>query len=126
VAASSSATAASYNALALSAVQQAADALSSLESVAAQAADQRRILNGLSETVRLDKVRVNSGLGTQLDVLASGDRLLQARQTQADLDAEGLSRRIQLLVAVGGDFTPKTPAKLAAADHRGASPRARP
>jgi NodT family efflux transporter outer membrane factor (OMF) lipoprotein len=117
---------ASYNALALRAVQEAADALSSIDSTAAQAADQRRILNGLSETVRLDTVRVNSGLGTQLDILASGDRLLQARQTQADLDAEGLTRRIQLLVAVGGDFNPKTPANLAAADDRGASPKARP
>ena len=117
---------ASYNALALRAVQQAADALSAIESTAAQAADQRKILFGLAETVRLDKVRVRTGLGTQLDILASGDRLLQARQTQADLDAEGLTRRIQLLVAVGGDFNPATPAKLAAADDRGASPKARP
>lgn len=117
---------AGYNALALRAVQEAADALSAIDSTAAQAADQRKILAGLAETVRLDEVRVRSGLGTQLDILASGDRLLEARQTQADLDAEGLTRRIQLLVAVGGDFAPKTPVKLAASDDRGASPKARP
>ncbi len=111
---------ASYNALALHAVQEAADALSAIKSNAAEGADERKIINGLAETMRLDQVRVRSGLGTQLDILASGDRLLQARQTQADLDAEGLIRRIQLLVAVGGDFNPKTPAKLATAD-RGAS-----
>jgi NodT family efflux transporter outer membrane factor (OMF) lipoprotein len=115
---------ASYNALALSAVQEAADALSTIDSSAAQAADQRKILAGLGETVRLDEVRVRTGLGTQLDILASGDRLLQARQTQADLDAEGLTARIQLLVAVGGDFNPDTRVKLANDDrtNTGAGP----
>ena len=121
---------AGYNALALRAVQEAADALSSIDSTAAESADQRKILTGLAETVRLDEVRVRTGLGTQLDILASGDRLLEARQTQADLDAEGLTRRIQLLVAVGGDFktqnASKTSTKLAASDDRGASPKARP
>jgi NodT family efflux transporter outer membrane factor (OMF) lipoprotein len=100
---------AAYNGLILSAVHEAADALSGIETAAAQAADQREVLDGLAETVRLDEVRVRSGLGAQLDILASGDRLLQARQAQADLDAEGLTRRIQLLVAVGGDFNPDTP-----------------
>jgi NodT family efflux transporter outer membrane factor (OMF) lipoprotein len=117
---------ASYNALALSAVQQAADALSAIDSNAAEAADQRKILYGLAETERLDEVRARTGLGTRLDILASGDRLLQARQTQADLDAEGLSLRVQLLVAVGGDFNPETHVKLAAADRRDLSPEVRP
>jgi NodT family efflux transporter outer membrane factor (OMF) lipoprotein len=117
--------AASYNETILDAVKQAADALSSIDSTAAQAADQRDIQRGLAETVRLDRVRVRTGLGTQLDILASGDRLLQAQQTQADLDAEGLTRRVELLIAVGGDFDPKTPIAIAAAD-RGASPKARP
>jgi NodT family efflux transporter outer membrane factor (OMF) lipoprotein len=116
---------ASYNALALRAVQEAADALATIDSNAAEAADQRRILVGLAETVRLDEVRARTGLGTQLDILASGDRLLQARQTQADLDAEGLTSRIQLLIAVGGDFNPSNNIKLAD-DDRGASTEARP
>jgi NodT family efflux transporter outer membrane factor (OMF) lipoprotein len=117
---------ASYNTLTLRAVQEAADALSAIDANAAEAADQRRILAGLAQTVRLDEVRVRTGLGAQLDILASGDRLLQARQVQADLDAEGLTRRTQLLVAVGGDFSPKGPVKLAADDDRGARPAARP
>jgi outer membrane protein TolC len=107
-------------------VQEAADALSSVQSTAAEAADQRKVLVGLAETVRLDQVRVRSGLGTQLDILASGDRLLEARQTQADLDAEGLTRRVQLLIAVGGDFTPNTPSKLASADLSGANSKVLP
>lgn len=116
---------ASYNALALRVVQEAADALSTIDSTAAEAADQRKILVGLAETVRLDEVRVHTGLGTQLDILASGDRLLRARQTQADLDAEGLTGRIQLLVAVGGDFNPATRIKFAE-DNRSPSTEARP
>jgi NodT family efflux transporter outer membrane factor (OMF) lipoprotein len=117
---------ASYNALALRAVQEAADALSGIESNAAEAADQRRILGGLAEVVRLDEVRVRTGLGTQLDVLASGDRLLQGRQTQADLDAEGLTHRIQLLVSVGGDFSPASHIKLADDGGGSTSPGVRP
>jgi NodT family efflux transporter outer membrane factor (OMF) lipoprotein len=110
---------ADYDALALRAVQEAADALSQIDSNAAETADQRRIPIGLAETVRLDEVRVRTGLGTQLDILASGDRLLQARQTEADLDAEGLTRRIQLLISVGGDFNPDAQVKLADGDIRG-------
>lgn len=117
---------ASFNDLALHAVQEAADALSAIDSTTAEAADQRRILSGLAETVRLDEVRVRTGLGSQLDILSSGDRLLQARLTQADLDAEALTHRIQLLVAVGGDFDPSPSVKLAVADDGGASAGARP
>ncbi len=117
---------ASYNALALRAVEEAADALASIQAAEAEAADQGRVVGGLAETVRLDQVRLRSGLGTRLDILASGDRLLQARQAQADLDAEGLSQRVQLLIAVGGDFTPMSPSNLAAADLRAANPKVRP
>jgi len=127
---------ASYNAQALQAVREAADALSQTLATQAQAADQRQILSGLAETERLDQVRTRAGLGTQLDILASGERLLEARQTQADLDAEGLTRRIQLLVSVGGDFNPAVAVggdfkpnssvhPAAAADDRGANAKVR-
>ena len=117
---------ANYNTLALHAVQEAADALSTIDSNAAQSADQQKIVTGLAETERLDRVRARTGLGTQLDILASGDRLLQARQAQADLNAEGLVRRIQLLVAVGGDFSPGAQVKLAADGSSGANTEGRP
>jgi len=104
---------AQYNALALEAVKQAADALSGIDTNAADAAEQQRITQGFSEAERLSRVRLQSGLAPQTDVLTSADRVLQARLQQTGLDAEGAVRRIQLLVAVGGDFTPP-PAKLAA------------
>jgi NodT family efflux transporter outer membrane factor (OMF) lipoprotein len=106
--------AAEYNSLALQAVKQAADALSAIDTNAADAAEQRRITEGFSETERLSRVRRQSGLAPETDVLTSADRVLQTRLVQAGLDAEGAARRIQLLVAVGGDFTPP-PARLAAA-----------
>lgn len=95
-----------YNALVIDAVKQAADALSAVDTSAADAREQRAIVADLEETVRLDGVRVRAGLGSRLDVLATGDRLLAARQDQANIDADGVIHRIQLLVALGGGFSP--------------------
>jgi NodT family efflux transporter outer membrane factor (OMF) lipoprotein len=106
--------AAAYDDLATRAIREAADALSLEASTAAQAARQHEVVSGLAATVRLDQIRVRSGLGTQLDVLASGERRLQARQTEIDLAAQGAIQRIRLLIALGGDFDP-TPINPAAA-----------
>jgi NodT family efflux transporter outer membrane factor (OMF) lipoprotein len=97
---------ADYNAKVVEAVREAADALSAVDTNAADAAQQRKIVAGLGETVRLDEVRIRTGLGARLDVLDAGDRLLAARQHQADIDADGAVQRIQLLAAMGGGFTP--------------------
>lgn len=97
---------ADYNGLVIEAVKQAADALSAIETNAADAREQRSIVADLQETVRLNDVRVRTGLGSRLDLLATGDRLLAARQDQANIDADGVIHRIQLLVALGGGFTP--------------------
>jgi NodT family efflux transporter outer membrane factor (OMF) lipoprotein len=95
---------AQYDALAVASVREAADALSNVDTSAAEAAAQRRILTGYAETARLEQARRRSGLGAETDVLASNERLLQSELAQTRLDAEAASRRIQLLVAVGGDF----------------------
>jgi NodT family efflux transporter outer membrane factor (OMF) lipoprotein len=93
-----------YNSTVVRSVQEAADALSRVDTNAADAAEQRRIVSGLADTVHLDEVRLRTGLGARLDILDAGDRLLTARQRQADIDADGALRRIQLLVALGGGF----------------------
>jgi 1-acyl-sn-glycerol-3-phosphate acyltransferase len=90
----------------IGAVKEAADALSGIDSLAAQTSAQRTVLTGLSEAVRLNDVRLRTGLGPRIELLAAGDRLLAARQALVDLDADGAIRRIQLLIALGGDFTP--------------------
>ena len=106
---------AQYDALAVAAIREAADALSNVDASAAEAAQQQRILTGYAETARLERARRQSGLGAETDVLASNERLLQAKLAQTQLDAEAAARRIQLLVAVGGDFrTPMSGAVQAA------------
>jgi len=103
---------AQYDALAVASVREAADALSNVDTSAAEAAAQRRVLTGYAETARLERARRRSGLGAETDVLASNERLLQSELAQTRFDAEAASRRIQLLVAVGGDFhaPPRPPA----------------
>ena len=102
-----------YNGAVVDAVKQAADALASVETSAADAQQQRAIVTDLRETERLDAVRVRTGLGSRLDILAAGDRLLAARQAQANIDADGLIHRMRLLVALGGGFSPLTSQSLA-------------
>lgn len=97
---------AQYNKAVVGAVREAADALSGVETNRADARQQAEILTGLEKTVSLDKVRLQSGLSTNLDVLSAGERLLSARQAQVDLAADGAVKRIQLLIALGGGFTP--------------------
>lgn len=95
-----------YNGQVLAAVREAADALSSIRTAEADAAEQRRVLASLADTVRLDQTRLRTGLGSRLDTLEAADRLLQARQALANLEADGALRRIQLVVALGGGFDP--------------------
>jgi outer membrane protein TolC len=75
--------------------------------------DQRRIVAGLRETARLDQVRVSTGLGSRLDTVESGFRLLEAEQALVALQGDALTRRIQLIAALGGGFDSTQP--LAAA-----------
>lgn len=112
---------ADYDDRVVQAVREAADALSAIDTNAADAAQQKQIVAGLGETVRLDQVRVRTGLGARLDILDAGDRLLAARQRMVDVDADGAVRRVQLLIALGGGFTP--PANTIAAADTVASPR---
>ena len=82
-----------YNDVVTNAVKQAADALSSVQTSTADAEQQRAIVTNLRETERLDAVRVRTGLGSRLDILEAGDRLLAARQAQANIDADGAINR---------------------------------
>lgn len=104
---------ADYNDAVLGAVRDAADALTQVRSADQDLADQGRVVAGLRETVRLDQVRASTGLGSRLDTIESGFRLLEAEQALVGLQADALSRRIQLIAALGGGFDSHSP--LAAA-----------
>ncbi len=97
---------ADYNEAVLRAVRDASDAISQVRTTTADAAEQVRLVGALQDVVRLDQRRTASGLASQLDILASGTRLLDARQAAVNLAADGILRRVQLVVAVGGGFTP--------------------
>ncbi|MEZ5689926.1 MAG: efflux transporter outer membrane subunit [Caenibius sp.] len=101
---------ADYNGQVVRAVRDAADALTSVSSSADDLTAQRNITHGLSETRRLNRIRMNSGLDSRLDIVASELRLLEAEVATANLEAESVLARIRLLVALGGDFPTSAPA----------------
>lgn len=104
---------ADYNDLVLRAVRDAADGVSAVRTTERDLAAQARLVGTLQDVVRLDERRTGAGLGSQLDILASGARLLDARQAATNIAADGLIRRVQLLVALGGGFQPTNLAEAA-------------
>jgi NodT family efflux transporter outer membrane factor (OMF) lipoprotein len=106
---------ADYDGAVLGAVRDAADALTQVRSADKDLADQGRVVAGLRDTVRLDGVRVSTGLGSRLDTIESGFRLLEAEQALVGLQADALNRRIQLIAALGGGFDPNLPPAAAPA-----------
>ena len=106
---------ADYNEAVLRAVRDAADAISQVRTSNADAVEQARLVGTLQDVVRLDQRRTSSGLGSQLDILASGTRLLDAQQAATNVAADGIIRRVQLIVALGGGFQPEPVATAATA-----------
>ena len=107
---------ADYNNAVIGAVRQSADALTEIRATDEDVAEQRRVLNGLRETVRLDQVRVTTGLSSQLDTIDSGFRLLEAEQSLINLQADAITHRVQLVAALGGGFSPSQPLTTAKSD----------
>ncbi|NIJ64229.1 NodT family efflux transporter outer membrane factor (OMF) lipoprotein [Sphingomonas leidyi] len=105
----------SYNETVIGAVRESADAATNVRSADEDLAAQGRVVAGLRETVRLDQVRIRTGLGSQLDAIDSGFRLLEAEQDLVNLQAASLTSRIQLVAALGGGFDPARPLGAAAA-----------
>lgn len=107
---------AGYNEAVLGAIRDASDALTLVRTADKDLGDQSRIVAGLRETARLDRVRVSTGLGSRLDTIDSGFRLLEAEQALAGLQSDALTRRIQLIAALGGGFDPNQPLVAAPAE----------
>jgi NodT family efflux transporter outer membrane factor (OMF) lipoprotein len=100
---------ADYNTAVLGAVRETADALTQVHSADADLAQQDLVVAGLRDTVRLDQVRISTGLGSHLDTIDSEFRLLEAEQALIDLQADALGKRVQLIAALGGGFDPHHP-----------------
>jgi len=106
---------AGYNGAVVEAVHNVADRLTETGSLARQVEQQRQSLDAAKEAYRLAERRYAAGLSTYLSVLSAETLLLDARQQQANIAAAQATNRVQLLLAVGGDFTPPAP-KLARSD----------
>lgn len=105
---------AGYNATVISAVRNVADRLTETGTLSRQLEHERQSLAAAQEAYRLAERRYRAGLSTYLSVLSAETLLLDARQQQATLAAAQATNRVQLLLAVGGDFTP--PPNQAASD----------
>jgi NodT family efflux transporter outer membrane factor (OMF) lipoprotein len=99
---------ADYNGSVVTAVRDSADAITNVAAADAALVQQDRIVGGLRETVRLDAVRTSTGLGSRLDAVDSGFRLLEAEQQRIDAQANAISQRIKLIAALGGGFDART------------------
>lgn len=98
---------ADYNGAIVGAVKQAADAVTSLRAVEGQLGEQRTAMTSARASFDLARTRYQSGLIPQLNVLSAEDLLIRAQQQSATLDADLLSARVTLIMALGGGFTPQ-------------------
>lgn len=101
---------ADYNGAVVGAVKQAADAVTLLRSVEGELGEQRTAMASARASFDLARTRYQSGLTPQLNVLSAEDLLIRAQQQSATLDADLLSGRVTLIMALGGGFLPQTQA----------------
>jgi outer membrane protein TolC len=85
-------------------VKQTADAITQLQALQGQAAQQGEALRASNASFDLAQRRYRSGLSPQLNVLSAEDVLIQAKRQDASLSADLLSARVALLMAMGGGY----------------------
>lgn len=98
---------ADYNGAVLDAVREAADALTRVQSLARALEAQREASAGITALQRLEEARFGAGLGSRLQLIEAGLRALAAGQAVTDLEADQVTARVRLLVALGGGFDPE-------------------
>lgn len=97
-----------YNSALLESVRDAADQLTSLQSVQRQQADQAKALAAAESAYDIALQRYRAGLTGQLTVLTAETGLLNQRRLGVDLRARDLVARIGLVRALGGGYTADT------------------
>ena len=114
----------SYNATVLDAVRDAADQVSSVQSVTRQQAQQREAQAAAEGAYEIAVQRYRAGLGNYLNVLTAETAVLVQRRLGVDLAARALDTQIALARALGGGWQPRTTA-TATADAAPGTPAAR-
>ncbi len=95
---------ASYNAAVIDAVRDAADQISSLQSIERQQQQQSRAQAAAESAYELSTQRYQAGLSTYLVVLAAETSVLNQRRQAADLLARALDTQVALMRALGGGY----------------------
>jgi NodT family efflux transporter outer membrane factor (OMF) lipoprotein len=98
-----------YNQTLVTALQEVTDALQAERALDAQIAAARDASDAASAAWTLAQTRYRAGIGTQLDVLAAQQPLLQLDQQLAALRAQRLNAVVDLDRALGGGLTLESP-----------------
>jgi len=98
-----------YNAAVLDAVREAADALSSVQSVARQQREQALTLASAESAYELALQRYSAGLSTYLSVLSVETNVLAQRRASNELKARALDSQALLVRALGGGYQQDRP-----------------
>ena len=104
------ATQASYNQVVLQAVQEAADHISSTQSIARQLREQAAAQQSAEAAYTLATSRYKAGLGTYLTVLSAESAVLMQRRQAVDLHARAFDAQLALVRALGGSLQAAEPA----------------
>ena len=97
----------SYNGAVLEAIRETADAVSSLQSIARQQAEQRQAEAAAEGAYEIAVQRYRAGLGTYLNVLSAETAVLNQRRLGVDLAGRVLEARVALYRALGGGYAPE-------------------
>ncbi len=96
-----------YNQIVTDALREVVDALTSLDTLRRQRADEREALASAQEAYDLSVLRYREGVGNYLQVLSAESQLLAQRSLEAQLQAHALDLSVDLVYALGGGFTPQ-------------------
>lgn len=100
---------ADYNEAVVTSVKEAADAITSLQAAQGRLSEQGTAMDAAQASFSLARDRYTSGLIPQLNVLSAEDLVIRAQRQSATLNADLLSARVTLVMALGGGFQPPPP-----------------
>jgi outer membrane protein TolC len=95
---------ANYDSTVVQALQDVADAATSMKALGAQLARSGEAVDASRDAWRLQNNRYAGGLSTYLEVLSAEDTLLGNLRTQSDLQSRSFTLDVALVRALGGGY----------------------
>ena len=96
---------AQYDSTVVRALQDVADAATSIRALAGRLADARAALASIEAAYHVAQLRYTGGLANYQSVLLVEDQVLQSRRAVVDLEARALTLDVALIRALGGGYT---------------------